>query len=170
MDERDIRLKGLKPVIDQKSHILILGTFPSELSLKTQQYYANPRNHFWEIMDQILDVPITASYHRRISLLRAQGVGLWDVIESCTRPGSSDDAIRDDVPNDIIGLLSSHPGISYVALNGRIAEVWMRTLLREKEFSDKIIFEYLPSTSPANTRYSKSEKVKIWSRIKLHLN
>ncbi|WP_425807522.1 DNA-deoxyinosine glycosylase [Desulfitobacterium sp. Sab5] len=48
-------VQGFKPVIDHHSHILILGSMPSEESLKRQEYYANSRNQFWRIMEILFD-------------------------------------------------------------------------------------------------------------------
>ena len=42
-------MKGFKPIINAKSKVLILGTFPSQSSLKMKQYYANATNLFWPL-------------------------------------------------------------------------------------------------------------------------
>ena len=44
------RIVGLPPVITKDSKVLILGSMPSVLSLESQEYYGNPRNHFWKII------------------------------------------------------------------------------------------------------------------------
>jgi len=38
------QLTGLAPVIDHRTCILILGSFPGAASLSAQQYYTHPRN------------------------------------------------------------------------------------------------------------------------------
>ena len=48
-------MKGFKPIINAKSKVLILGTFPSQSSLKMNQYYANATNLFWPLMHAVLE-------------------------------------------------------------------------------------------------------------------
>ncbi|UNM90343.1 uracil-DNA glycosylase family protein [Vagococcus sp. CY52-2] len=42
--------RGLDPIFNEDTSILILGSAPSEMSLKKQQYYGNNGNQFWKIM------------------------------------------------------------------------------------------------------------------------
>ena len=51
---------GFPPLCDGNSRILILGTFPSPLSRKKNEYYGNPRNQFWRIMHEIFGEPYNA--------------------------------------------------------------------------------------------------------------
>src|SRR5204863_9466260 len=75
------RRRGLPPVIDAGSRVLILGSFPSEASLAARQYYAHPRNHFWPILGAVLGEPLAElPYADRLSRLRARGVAIWDTI------------------------------------------------------------------------------------------
>jgi len=48
--ELSLRLQGLPPVIDGSSRILMLGSMPGMQSLVKQEYYGNPRNHFWRLL------------------------------------------------------------------------------------------------------------------------
>ena len=41
---------SFEPVVNENTKILILGTIPGIASLKNQEYYGNPRNHFWKII------------------------------------------------------------------------------------------------------------------------
>lgn len=43
----------LKPIYDENSRILILGTFPSVESRVAQFYYSNPRNRFWKVISEV---------------------------------------------------------------------------------------------------------------------
>ena len=54
-------LRGFPPVVDDDARVLILGSFPSALSLVTRQYYANPRNAFWPIVGELFGFEPNAS-------------------------------------------------------------------------------------------------------------
>jgi len=87
--------RGLPPVLDAATRVLILGSFPGVASLAARQYYAHPRNHFWPLLGALLDLPLAdLTYERRLSALRARRIGLWDSIVRCARAGSADAAIR----------------------------------------------------------------------------
>jgi len=82
---------GLEPIINKDTKVLILGSFPSEKSLETKQYYANPGNQFWKLISENLETNLTSKpYKKRIRELLKNGIGLWDMIESCEREGSTD--------------------------------------------------------------------------------
>ncbi|PWR71830.1 DNA-deoxyinosine glycosylase [Methanospirillum stamsii] len=151
---------GLSPLISPASRVLILGSYPSIISLKTGQYYANPRNMFWDIIEDILGISKNLSYKDRISSLMEEKVGLWDVYANCNRPTSSDAKITEPVPNDIKGLLASHHHIKTIFLNGREAEKGFLRFFPDLE----IPCRYLPSSSPAHAIPLK-EKVKRWMDI-----
>ena len=42
--------QGLDPIENESCETLILGSLPGDISIKLQQYYAHPRNHFWHIV------------------------------------------------------------------------------------------------------------------------
>ena len=48
---------GFGPVYDEKSRILILGSFPSVKSREEGFFYGHPRNRFWKILTAVCDVP-----------------------------------------------------------------------------------------------------------------
>ncbi len=161
--------RGLPPAIHPGCRILIVGSFPSLISLRNKEYYANPRNDFWKIMESVLNIPVHMDYQDRIRVLLEKNVGLWDVFGSCFRKGSSDATIRDYVRNPVEDLLIQYPHIRCIACNGRLAERGLsesvRTYCRERQKPDII---YLPSSSPAHAiRFE--EKCRRWSSLKLYL-
>ena len=49
---------GFDPVFDERSRVLVLGSFPSVLSRENAFYYGNPRNRFWRVMAACLGEPV----------------------------------------------------------------------------------------------------------------
>ncbi|MDD4255045.1 MAG: DNA-deoxyinosine glycosylase [Methanofollis sp.] len=155
-------MTGLLPAAGRDPRVLILGSFPSVASLQAGEYYANPRNAFWQVMEGVFGVPADLPYEERLGLLAEKGVALWDVLAGCTREGSSDASIRDARANDIPGFLRDHPTVRTVALNGRAAEHWLRRVHPGVWEIPGVRVLPLPSTSPANARLSVEEKVALW--------
>jgi TDG/mug DNA glycosylase family protein len=153
---------GLLPVIGSLPRILILGSFPSVLSLAHGEYYGNPQNRFWAVMEELFGIPAVLPYRERTRRLTQEGVALWDVVASCTRPGSADSRIRHPALNDIAGFVYIHPGIQLIALNGSTAG---RLYHRHAEV-EGLPSVILPSTSPANAAMRFAEKVKKWEVIR----
>jgi len=153
---------GLPPLTSPNPHILILGSFPSVLSLERQEYYGNPKNRFWAVMELLFCVPSSVPYKERTALLTACGIALWDVVASCERPGSADSRIRKPVPNDITGFVHRHPSIRLVALNGSTAGQLYHRLCEIPGLPSVV----LPSTSPAHAAMPFREKVRAWEVLK----
>ena len=153
---------GLCPVTSLDPIVLILGSFPSVMSLEKQEYYGNPRNRFWAIMEELFAIPAGLPYPDRITLLTQNRIALWDVVRDCERPGSADNRIRHPVPNDIVDFVREHPTIRLVALNGSTAGHLYHRFARVKSLS----FVILPSSSPANARVPFGEMVRMWERVK----
>lgn len=153
---------GLLPVSGPEPRVLVLGSFPSALSLSHSEYYGNPRNRFWAVMEALFYIPASLPYPERCRRLTGAGIGLWDVIASCSRPGSADSRIRDAVPNDIAGFVRAHPAVRLIALNGSTAG----RLYRRTVEVPGIPFVILPSTSPANAAVRFEEKVRAWGVVK----
>jgi len=148
-----------EPVIDNSSEVLILGSLPGPESLQKGQYYANPHNQFWRIIFQVFEADCAdLSYDEKVSFLIEHKVALWDVFYSADRTGALDADIRNELPNDIAGLLLDFPNINRILLNGKKAETSFR-----KSFPDICIDAvYVPSTSPAYAKMSLAGKTREW--------
>lgn len=145
----DERIAGFAPVAAPDARVLILGTMPSVESLRQSFYYAHPRNAFWPMLARILSEPDPVSVEEKKALLLHHRIALWDVAQSCVRPGSLDSAIRDALPNDVPGLLKRCPEIKVILFNGATAQNLYRKLIGDVPAGLRSV--RMPSTSPAYT-------------------
>lgn len=150
-----------KPVYDEKSKILILGSLPSVKSREEKFYYGHPRNRFWKTISQIIGCQEPMDVKEKIDMLRAAHIAIWDVIYSCDIKGSSDSSIRNVVPAEIDRLLKDTE-IERIYANGKTASRLYEKYIYRKTGMPIIA---LPSTSPANAAYSLDRLVKEWRRI-----
>ena len=151
---------GLAPIAGRDPEILILGSYPSRQSLAKSEYYGNPQNQFWKIVEFLFGIDRSLPYTVRSSLLMEHRIALWDVLFSCARYGSADTAIRDPIPNDIRGFLVGHPTIRCIVLNGNTAGRYYARM------NISLPSTVLPSTSPAYARMTIAEKVQQWACIR----
>lgn len=113
------RSKGLDSLLNEETKILIIGTFPGETSRKQNQYYADSRNQFWNLMSYVLGVDLNKlEYENRINILQKSKIGLWDTVESCEIVGSSDKNIHNEEYNDFSHLTQ----IKKIICNGKTVE------------------------------------------------
>lgn len=140
------------PVFDEKSRVLILGSFPSVKSRKVSFYYGNRQNRFWGMLYGYFNLSPDESTEEKIAFLLRHNVALWDMVEACEIDGSSDATIRSYRISDLNRILSVAP-IERILLNGTTAY----QIFLEGYADLKIPFVKLPSTSPANPRYSPTE-------------
>ena len=160
----------LLPIVDSATRVLIVGSMPGKQSLEKQQYYGNPRNHFWPIMGELLEIAIPNDYTERIALLKNNAIGLWDTIATCKREGSLDAAIRNEKPNDFQTLFEQYPNIQLVLFNGAKAfEVFKKHI--GLELLDGRAYKKMPSTSPIPGKNIKTftEKLEDWQIIQSYL-
>ena len=155
------------------ARVLILGSMPGEESLRQRQYYAHPKNVFWDIMGRLFGAGRDLSYRQRLRRLAAAKVALWDVAGACVRPGSldSDIEVPSIIPNDFVSFFANHPLIQTVFFNGTMAEQsWKRHVLPTlpPELRPKTCIR-LPSTSPAHAGRTLREKIEAWRIVEYTL-
>ena len=62
------RQKGLPPIYNADSEVLILGSFPSEESRKSGSYYSNKDNSFWIIICEHCNEPLPTNNSEKESM------------------------------------------------------------------------------------------------------
>jgi len=155
--------RSFPPITTPNARILILGTMPGEESLARQEYYANPRNQFWRIMQELFGIPLSAPYAERIARLQENRIALWDVLHSCERVGSLDSAIKNAVPNDFGALLASLPELKVIAFNGKKSAEWFERWVKvDTSRLQKLV---LTSTSPAAAMAFEKKRT-AWAILK----
>ena len=167
-------LEGFPAIADANARVLILGSMPGEASLEAAQYYAHPRNAFWWIMGELFGAGLDVAYPERGRILKRNGVAVWDVLKHCHREGSLDTAIEANscVHNDFESFFQMHQKIHVVFFNGGEAEKQFRRHVLPGLVdapSNPLRYHRLPSTSPANARLTREQKLEAWrivNRIK----
>ncbi len=144
---------GFQPVYDNKSKLLILGSFPSVKSRNTDFYYGNRQNRFWKTVCSYFNEEIPETNGGKREFLLRRNIALWDIVTECEIEGSKDSTIKNFKVADLEKVLQNSE-ISFIILNGSTAfDIFI------KNYGNlNIPYEKLPSTSPANPTF-KSE---IW--------
>ena len=162
-------LRGFPPIAQADAEILILGSMPSEESLRAMQYYAHPRNAFWPIMTKLLGGGADLDYDKRAQLLIDNRVALWDTLKTCMREGSLDSAIVDASIeiNDFKTFFRRHPNIRHIFFNGQKSrQVYSKYVVPALPEVFRVTgFSVLPSSSPAMARLNREQKTNEWRAI-----
>jgi hypoxanthine-DNA glycosylase len=154
------------PVFDEKSKVLILGTFPSVKSREQNFYYGHPRNRFWQIIAILTGEKKPETIEEKKMILLKHGIAIWDVIAKCDIVGSSDSSIKNVEPADLQRILQVNPDIRIFANGTKSGELY-RKYQQEKTGKEITV---LPSTSPANAAYSIDRLMESWKIISLSLS
>src|SRR5690606_27307449 len=114
------RISSFAPIVPDDAEILILGTMPGATSLAKQEYYGYAQNQFWRILFTHYDaLPVPDTFEQRKRILFRNKIALWDVLAYCDRKGSLDIHIKNQIENDIPGLLQQQPTIKKILFNGK---------------------------------------------------
>ena len=140
---------GFPPVYNQHSKVLILGSFPSVKSREIAFYYGHKQNRFWKTVCGYFHVKIPQTTEEKRDFLLRNKIALWDIALSCDIVGSSDASIKNADIADLSEILATAE-IEKIFLNGSLA---YRLFLSKYE-NINISYQKLPSTSPANPRFS----------------
>ena len=157
--------RSFPPVVNRQVRVLVLGSLPGEESLARSQYYANPRNQFWRLIGEVVERDLVSlAYEERLATLLSCRIGLWDMVESASRSGSLDAAIRGHRANDLAALVPSLPEVRAIAFNGGTS-----ARIGQKQLGHAQVERVLlPSSSPAYTLRFE-EKRAAWLQLRRYL-
>ncbi len=156
--ERFAQTHPFPPLYDARSRVLILGSFPSVASRETAFFYGHPQNRFWRVLAALFGEAVPQTVDEKRTLVLRNRLALWDVIASCEIAGSSDASITRVVPNDLRPILEG-ADIRAVFCNGGASYRWYNRLLRGALGREAAL---LPSTSPANARWTPERLTGAW--------
>ena len=121
---------------------------------------------FGDIMGELFGAGRSLPYQERVAILQSVGVALWHSLQACTRPGSLDASITEEVANDFQALFAKYPNVRHVFFNGSKAEAAFRRRVLPALLQDRYVFARLPSTSPAYAAMRFEARVQAWSVVK----
>jgi hypoxanthine-DNA glycosylase len=150
--------------VNRDTTTLLLGSLPGVASLSAVQYYAHPRNQFWDLVGEVIGVPLRPlTYADRLATVLQHGVGLWDVIAEAQRDGSLDSAIRNHLGNDLHTLIATLPNLQTIGFNGASAAKIGEKALGQVSQRYRIV--RLPSSSPAYAGMRYTDKLAVWMTL-----
>jgi double-stranded uracil-DNA glycosylase len=159
--------KSFSAVISRETRIVILGSLPSDVSLRHRQYYAHPANQFWPLIGRVIEADlVSVPYENRLATLLKSGIGLWDVVACATRAGSGDGVIRIKKENQLAELTQKLPNLKLFAFNGqKAAQIGNGQLAN----MPPVPAMSLPSSSAAYCRISFDAKLSAWLKLREYL-
>ena len=149
------------PLYDENSRVLILGSFPSVRSREQNFFYGHPQNRFWKVVAAVLRQPVPGTIEEKKELILSGRLALWDSIASCEITGSSDASIRNVRANDI-GVILNSCSIERIYCNGRKSHEMYKRHIEPGTGREAVC---LPSTSPANAKWTLEKLTGEWSVI-----
>ena len=151
----------IPPIYNENSKILVLGSFPSVKSRENQFFYHHPQNRFWKTLAAVVGCDTPISIEEKKKFLLDNNIAVWDVIASCEIEGSSDSSIKNVVVNDFNSIIHKSNIKQIFCNRGKSYDLYRKYC--EKTTSMKAI--KLPSTSPANARFSLDKLIAEWKII-----
>ncbi|MDO5041684.1 MAG: DNA-deoxyinosine glycosylase [Peptoniphilus sp.] len=151
----------LKPVYDENSKILILGSFPSVKSREENFFYANSQNRFWKLISILLEEEIDKDAKNKKIFLLKHNIALYDVVYKCDIIGSMDSSIKNVEPTDLKSI-KEKSNLKKIFCNGGLSHRYYNKYHRDALNMEAI---KLPGTSSANARYRLEDLIESWKII-----
>lgn len=167
MPDKQLITHDIPPVFAPDSRVLLLGSLPSPKSRAQGFYYGHPQNRFWPTIAAVLGEPPPPrdDVATKKRLLLAHHLALWDVLASCLISGAADASISQPQPNDIAGLLAQTQIRAIFCTGTKAYSLYQRLCLPQTGLAARL----LPSTSPANRRWSSEQLKAAYQAITEHI-
>lgn len=154
----------LKPIYNEQSKVLILGSMPSIISRENNFYYAHKTNRFWKILSILFNTELKTNTDKENFLLN-NNITIFDMIKECDINGSSDSSIKNIKINNLKPIIKNSK-IKYIFCTGKLSYN-----LYQKYYKDlNLECFYLPSSSSTNASYTLEKLLKEYKIIKEKLD
>jgi hypoxanthine-DNA glycosylase len=158
LDEMENPIKGLEPICNEDTQILILGTFPAQESIDENFYYQNQNKRFWGQALQYIEALENISNETRKTILFEKRIGLWDIFEYIERgKGNQDNQIIKAKYNNLEKFLIKHSALRYLVCNGSNSFDWLKEDYPNIFNRDDIKTQKLQSSSGSNSHFNQGE-------------
>lgn len=154
--------------IPANTQYLLLGSFTTKPNDNYLWFYANGRNQFWPIMEEIYAQELDTK-DRQQKLFRDLDMALADIILSCERKNGS------NLDNNLTNIVYNTNAVDKIILGNEIEKIFFTSRFVESSFSrlfqdtiqkhPEMKLIYLPSPSPRHATMSMQEKIQRYKRV-----
>lgn len=149
--------------VPKKAKYLMLGSFVTKPTRPYDWFYANGRNQFWPIMQEVYGLEFKTKDQQQ-KLFTELEMALADIILSCERRKNS------NLDTNLFNIEYNIDGIKNIVNKNKIEKIFFTSRhvenLFKKVFKDiEIELICLPSPSPRYATMRKSEKIKIYKLL-----
>ena len=76
MAEAALQVHNIPPLYDERSRVLVLGSFPSVKSREAKFFYGHPQNRFWKVAAAITQEPAVQTIPEKKALALSHGLAM----------------------------------------------------------------------------------------------
>ena len=159
--------------VPNNTKYLLLGSFTTRPSEGYEWFYANGRNQFWPIMQEVYGLDFSTKKQQQKLFIQLE-MALADIILSCERRKNS------NLDVNLFNITFNTQAIKTIIIKNKIQKIFftsrhVETLFR-KQFKE-VVEKYpeiklitLPSPSPRYALITKAEKIKRFRKLLPKLN
>jgi len=151
----------------------MLGSFVTKPPISYEWFYANGRNQFWPIMQEVYRLELKTKKQKQELFVKLK-MALADIILSCERRNNSNlDMILFNITNNtqVIKDILTKNKIKKIFFTSRYVESLFGKVFKDvNQVTNEIELIYLPSPSPRYAAMSREEKIERYKELLPKLN
>lgn len=149
--------------VPKKVRYLMLGSFVTKPTKPYEWFYANGRNQFWPIMQEVYGQEFKTKDQQQ-KLFRRLRMALADIILACERRKNS------NLDTNLFNIVYNIQGIKTIIGNNKIEKIFFTSRYVENSFRKvfkglQVETACLPSPSPRYATMQKLEKIKLYKTL-----